>query len=65
MAALTALHDAEVNAKHVTGLLYFDASKPSLAEDLGLVDMPLLDVPDESLRPSQASLDALNAEFLA
>ncbi len=65
MAALTALHDAEVNAKHVTGLLYFDSSKPSLAEDLGLVDMPLLDVPDESLRPSQASLDALNAEFLA
>ena len=65
MAALSALHDAEVNAKHVTGLLYFDASKPSLAEDLGLVDTPLLDVPDELLRPSQASLDALNAEFLA
>jgi hypothetical protein len=65
MAALSALHDAEVNAKHVTGLLYFDATKPSLAEDLGLVDVPLLDVPDETLRPSQASLDALNAEFLA
>ena len=57
MAALSALHDAEVNAKHVTGLLYFDASKPSLAEDLGLVDTPLLDVPDELLRPSQASLE--------
>jgi hypothetical protein len=27
--------------------------------------VPLLDVPDETLRPSQASLDALNAEFLA
>jgi 2-oxoglutarate ferredoxin oxidoreductase subunit beta len=65
MAALTALHMAETNAKHVTGLLYFDATKPSLAEDLGLVDEALLDVPDETLRPSQASLDALNAEFLA
>jgi 2-oxoglutarate ferredoxin oxidoreductase subunit beta len=65
MAALTALHRAESAAKHVTGLLYFDASKPTLSEDLGLVDGPLVDVPNEVLRPSQASLDALNAEFLA
>jgi hypothetical protein len=46
-------------------LLYFDASKPSLAEDLGLVDEALLDVPNEVLRPDKASLDALNAEFLS
>jgi len=65
MAALTALHEAENGGKHVTGLLYFDASKPSLVEDLGLVDEALLDVPDEVLRPDKASLDALNAEFLA
>ena len=65
MAALTALHEAENTKKHVTGLLYFDPSKPSLAEDLGLVDQALIDVPDEELRPSKASLDALNAEFLA
>ena len=65
MAALTALHNAEQSAKHVTGLLYFDATKPSLAEDLGIVDTPLVDVSDEELRPSKASLDALNAEFLS
>ena len=65
MAALTALHEAETTKKHVTGLLYFDPTKPSLAEDLGLVEQPLIDVPDEVLRPSKASLDALNAEFLA
>ncbi len=65
MAALTALHEAEDGGKHVTGLLYFDASKPSLAEDLALVEEPLIDVPDETLRPDKASLDALNAEFLA
>lgn len=47
MAALTALHEAEVEKKHVTGLLYFDATKPSLAEDLGLVETPLLDVHDD------------------
>ena len=65
MAALTALHEAETTKKHVTGLLYFDPTKPSLAEELGLVEQPLIDVPDEVLRPSKASLDALNAEFLA
>ena len=65
VAALTALHEAESDKKHVTGLLYFDATKPSLAEDLGLVDNALVDVPDEVLRPDRASLDALNAEFLA
>ena len=65
MAALTALHEAENGGKHVTGLLYFDATKPSLAEDLGLVDEALLDVPNEVLRPDKASLEALNAEFLA
>ena len=65
VAALTALHEAETGKKHVTGLLYFDATKPSLPEDLGLVDEALVDVPDEALRPDRASLDALNAEFLA
>ena len=65
MAALTALHAAETGKKHVTGLLYFDSTKPSLAEDLGLVDEPLLDLPNEALRPDRASLDALNAEFFA
>jgi hypothetical protein len=64
MAALTALHEAEVEKKHVTGLLYFDASKPSLAEDLGLVETPLLDVSDDELRPSKEMLDTINKEFL-
>jgi len=65
MAALAALHEAETNKKHVTGLLYFDASKPSLAEDLDLVDTPLLELEDGVIRPSKESLDALNSEFLS
>ena len=65
MAALTALHDAETNRKHVTGLLYFDSDKPSLDEDLDLVDTPLLDLDDSEIRPGKESLDALNAEFLS
>lgn len=61
VAALTALHNAETDKKHVTGLLYFDSSKPSLAEDLGLVDQPLVDVPDNVLRPGKDTLDKINA----
>jgi hypothetical protein len=35
-----------------------------LAEDLGLVDTPLIDVSDDDLRPSKAILDELNAALL-
>ena len=61
VAALTALHQAEADKKHVTGLLYFDSSKPSLAEDMELVDTPLVDVPNAVLRPSKDTLDKINA----
>ncbi|MAK05392.1 MAG: 2-oxoglutarate ferredoxin oxidoreductase subunit beta [Euryarchaeota archaeon] len=64
MQALEALHDAETNAKHVTGLLYFDNTKASLVEDLGLVDLPLIDVDDKELRPSKEMLDKINSAFL-
>ncbi len=65
VAALTALHEAETMAKHVTGLLYFDSTKASLVEDLGLVDTPLIDIPDKELRPSEAMLNKINAAYLA
>ncbi|MEC8540281.1 MAG: 2-oxoacid:ferredoxin oxidoreductase subunit beta [Candidatus Thermoplasmatota archaeon] len=65
VAALTALHDAETNAKHVTCLLYFDNSKASLVEDLGLVETALIDVADDELRPSKSTLDEINAAFLS
>ena len=64
VAALTALHQAETNAKHVTGLLYFDNTKASLAEDLGLVEKPLIDVAEDELRPDKSTLDKINAAFL-
>ena len=65
VAALTALHEAENQAKHVTGLLYFDSTKASLAEDLGIVETPLIDVPDSELRPGKDMLDKINAAFLS
>jgi len=64
VAALTALHNAEEEAKHVTGLLYFDNTKASLAEDMGLVEEPLIDIADENLRPSKSVLDEINSGFM-
>jgi len=64
MQALEALHDAETNAKHVTGLLYFDNTKASLVEDLGLVDLPLIDVVEDELRPNKEMLEKINNAFL-
>jgi 2-oxoglutarate ferredoxin oxidoreductase subunit beta len=65
VAALSALHAADAESKHVTGLLYFDGNKPSLIEDLGLVDSALIDVANSDLRPSKEILDKLNASFLS
>ena len=63
VAAMAALHQAEIEDKHVTGLLYFDPTKSTAIEDQCLVDTPLADVPDEAMRPSAESLEVLNARF--
>ena len=63
MAALEALHRAEVAQKHVTGLLYFNPGKPTLDDTLNLVETPLAELPDERLRPSRESLEELLAGF--
>ena len=47
MAALEALHRAEVERKHVPGLLYFNPGKPTLDDTLNLVETPLAELPDE------------------
>ena len=63
MAALEAIHRAEVAQKHVTGLLYFNPGKPTLDETLNLVETPLAELPDERLKPSRESLEELLAGF--
>ena len=63
VAALSALHIAEQEDKHVTGLLYFDPTKATATEDQHLVDTPLAEIPDDIMRPSAASLDEINARF--
>lgn len=57
VAALSALHKADADRKHVMGLLYFDGDKPSLEDDLELHDTPIVELDEDVLRPSSAQLD--------
>ena len=61
--ALEAIHKADVDDKHVTGLLYFEEGKPTLDEIENLVDTPLADLPDKMLRPPKKTLDELLTSF--
>ena len=60
---MAAVHDAEQNDKHVTGLLYYDSKMKTADEALGLTETPLVDLPEEQLRPSKVALDELNQSF--
>ena len=57
VAALSALHTADAEKKHVMGLLYFDGEKPALDDDLDLHGTPIVEMGEELLRPSPAQLD--------
>ena len=47
----------------VTGLLYFDGTRPALHEDLKLVERPLVELQEKDLRPSKEALDKINIQF--
>ncbi|MDP6870570.1 MAG: 2-oxoacid:ferredoxin oxidoreductase subunit beta [Candidatus Poseidoniaceae archaeon] len=63
VAALTALHSADAERKHVMGLLYFDGEKPSLDDDLNLLETPLVELQENDLRPSEKQLDDVIASL--
>ena len=57
VAALTALHRADAERKHVMGLLYFDGEKPALDDDLELHETPIVEMGEDILRPSKEKFD--------
>ncbi|HHO55837.1 MAG TPA: 2-oxoacid:ferredoxin oxidoreductase subunit beta [Trueperaceae bacterium] len=63
MAAIKRLQEAEQNQEFITGLLYYDDSRPNLAEVNQLGETPLAYLDNDSLRPSKESLDELMASF--
>ena len=63
VAALAAIHQAESEQRHVTGLLHHDPTMPTADEAQNLCDTPLCDLDDAHLRPASKTLDEVNASF--
>jgi 2-oxoglutarate ferredoxin oxidoreductase subunit beta len=59
MGAMHRLQWAQEKQELITGLVYYDSSRPSLAETARLVDSPLSGLDDERIRPPAAALEAL------
>ena len=54
-AAISALHMAEVDKKHITGLLHHNTDMPTADEDQGLIDTPCLLYTSPSPRDEKVS----------
>ncbi len=57
--AIMMLEEAEEKQEFITGLIYINENRRTLAEVGHLVDTPLAALPTEKLRPSRESLDKL------
>ena len=62
-AAISALHMAEVDKKHITGLLHHNTDMPTADEDQGLIDTPLCDLSEDMLRPSRERHEEIMTRF--
>jgi 2-oxoglutarate/2-oxoacid ferredoxin oxidoreductase subunit beta len=60
-AAMRLLEEAREQQHFITGLIYVNGSRPSLAEHERLADTPLAAFTPEQVRPSAASLDQIMA----
>lgn len=54
--ALARLQEADGRGEVLTGLIHFDAGRPSLAEASGLTGTPLAELPEAALRPPPEAL---------
>lgn len=62
--AMARLQSAQQGQEFVTGLIYYDDARPSLAEVSNLVDTPLSHLPSHQLRPPASALQGLMAEIM-
>jgi len=63
-AAIALLEKAKAEKLFMTGLIYYNGSRPTLTEHENLVDTPLAFLPPEKIRPPREALDRINAEFM-
>ncbi len=62
-AAITLLDEARRNQQFITGLIYLNPERASLADAANLVDVPLAWLPETQTRPSRESLDKIMASL--
>ena len=63
LAAISRLQRASEQEEFVTGLVYFDDSRASLAEVSHLTETPLAYLDDAALRPSEGALEELMQDY--
>ncbi|MFO7321185.1 MAG: 2-oxoacid:ferredoxin oxidoreductase subunit beta [Chloroflexota bacterium] len=64
LAALSLLEEAQMDQIFLTGLIYYEEPRMTLAETLNLTDTPLTQLPEHKLRPSRETLDELMQRFM-
>lgn len=64
MGALHRLMWAQEKQEFITGLIYYDGERESLAEASDLTEMPLAHLPTEKIRPSAESLEEIMASLM-
>jgi 2-oxoglutarate ferredoxin oxidoreductase subunit beta len=64
VSAIQTLERAQMEQLFITGLLYYEEPRPTLAETLHIVDEPLVHLGEDKLRPSQEALNNLMKSFM-
>jgi 2-oxoglutarate ferredoxin oxidoreductase subunit beta len=63
--ALKLLHEESHSSVVYTGLLYYNPNTVEFHDVLNMTETPLVELPDDSLRPSREVLDEINRQFRA
>lgn len=61
--AMKLLLESQANQNFVTGLIYFNENRGTIQDVMDLDDTPLVQLPDDRVRPSKAALEKLMADL--
>lgn len=64
LGAMERLQRANENDEFITGLIYYDPTRPSLAEVSHLTETPLSSLSEAQLRPSKSALHSLMQDYM-
>ena len=60
-SALNLLSQSQERSELLTGLIYVDPKRPNFVDEQHTTDVPLVHLPDDALRPSRETLEAIMA----